>query len=234
MTPSVGPFRMSVEIAERLAALGLTVLRIDQSGKGESPLRPGLSPADAALLDFDEAFHYLEQSGVRRVLLIGLCSGAFDALRIAADRASVSGLVMLDGYVRRTSRWYWHDTLGRGLRLLERGPLGALRRLAGKRDYVSPEPPETVLADNRDLKLMDQRPLYGVVLERGLKMLSIFSSGFYPYNHDGQLTRFLAPDIDTHGLREVYFPEADHTYTLILHRQRLVETIADWVASEFD
>ena len=142
MTPSFGPFRMNVEIADELAKLGIVTLRLDQSGKGESPLRPELSPGEAALLDFDDCFAHLQGLGVERVLLIGLCSGAFDALRIAHERQQVCGLVLLDGYVERTPGWYLRHHAVRIRRLLARGPFGALRRLTGGSDRVSPEPPE--------------------------------------------------------------------------------------------
>ncbi len=233
MTPSFGPFRMSVAIAEELAKLGIVTLRLDQSGKGESPLRAELTPAEAALLDFDDAFAHLRALGIERVMLVGLCSGAFDALRIAQDREQVCGLVLLDGYVERTPMWYVHHHSARLRRLFARGPIGIFRRLAGGRSSVSPGPPETVLTDNRDLTLLAQRPAYEEFLRRGGKLLSIFSGGFYPYNHQGQLSRFLGRASAHEGLTEVFFEEADHVYTLVAHRSRLVDQIRSWSITKF-
>jgi pimeloyl-ACP methyl ester carboxylesterase len=234
MTPSFGPFRMSVEIAEEIAKLSILALRIDQSGKGESPLRAGLSPADAARLDFDDAFGHLQQFGVERVVLIGLCSGAFDALRIAEEREHVCGLVLLDGYVERTLMWHVHHHSARIRRLLARGPFGVIRRIVASPGNVSPEPPETILTDNRDLKLLAQYPAYKAFLGRGGKLLSIYSGGFYLYNHQGQLSRYLGPRLAKLGLTEVFFKDADHVYTLVAHRVRLIEAIRSWMISEYE
>jgi pimeloyl-ACP methyl ester carboxylesterase len=233
MTPSFGPFRLSVAVAEELAKLGIVTLRLDQSGKGESPLRAGFTPADAALLDFDDAFAHLQGHGIERVLLVGLCSGAFDALRIAQERVQVCGLVLLDGYVEPTVMWHVYRHSKRLQRMLDRGPIGMLRRLAGGSDYVSPEPPETVLTDNRDLTLLAQRPAYESFLGRGGKLLSIYSGGFYPYNYEGQLSRYLGSSVANENLTEVFFKDADHVYTLVAHRNRLIEQIRSWTATKF-
>lgn len=233
MTPSFGPFRMSVAIAEELAKLGIVTLRLDQSGKGESPLRAELTPAESALLDYDDAFAHLRMLGIERVILIGLCSGAFDALRIAQDRDQVCGLVLLDGYVERTPNWYVHHHSARLQRFFARGLIGAFRRLAGGSGYVSPEPPETVLTDNRDLTLLAQRPAYEKFLRRGGELLSIYSGGFYPYNHQGQLSRFLGRASLNKGLTEVFFKDADHVYTLAAHRSRLIKKIRSWSITKF-
>jgi pimeloyl-ACP methyl ester carboxylesterase len=233
MTPNFGPFRMSVAIAEELAKLGIVTLRLDQSGKGESPLRSRLTPAEAALLDFDDAFAHLQGLGVERVLLIGLCSGAFDALRIAQHRQQVCGLVLLDGYVEPTLLWHVYHHGKRLRRLLARGPIGIVRRLAGGSDYVSQEPLETILTDNRDLRLLAQRPAYEKFLGRGGSLLSIYSGGFGPYNHQGQLSRYLGSAAANGCLTEVFFKEADHVYTLIAHRSRLIEQIRSWATTTF-
>lgn len=233
MTPSCGPFRMSVTIAEELAMLGIVTLRLDQSGKGESPLRAELTPAEAALLDFDDAFAHLRALGIDRVMLIGLCSGAFDALRIAQERDPVCGLVLLDGYVECTPMWYVYHHSARLRRLLARGPIGIFRRLIAGSSYVSPEPLETVLTDNRDLALLAQRPAYESFLRRGGKLLSIYSGSFYPYNHYGQLSSYLGSAAENEDLTEVFFKDADHVYTLVAHRSRLIAQIRSWATAKF-
>ena len=60
------------------------------------------------LLDFDDVQHELSSRGVEKLLLIGLCSGADDAIYIAEHRPTVAGLVLLDGYAAKTSRYYFN------------------------------------------------------------------------------------------------------------------------------
>lgn len=240
MLPNVGPFRLHPELSLALGDTNVCVLRLDQSGKGESPMRADLSPADAVLLDYDEAFAHLAAHGVRETVVMGLCSGAVDALRIAAVRKNVSGLVLLDGYVERTSRW-------RAVHLRKRLRAG----LARARRFLAMRPPEAqherpaeqragegnddaILADSRDWKLLDLRASYLDVLERDVKILSIFSGSFYPYNYAGQLQEFLSAGPMSAGLREVFFDDADHTYTVVTHRRQLIALIRGWLKEVFD
>ena len=101
----VGANRMHVALARTLADKWYTVLRFDLSGIGDSePRRDALAPHDAAMSDIEEVLDYLEENkGIRRVVLVGLCSGAIQALLYAANDARVVGLVLLDLYVPRTT-----------------------------------------------------------------------------------------------------------------------------------
>jgi hypothetical protein len=244
MLPSVGPFRMNVELADAMSRLGTTALRLDQSGKGESPVRPELTPADAALLDYDEAFANLRRCGVEGTIIAGLCSGAVDALQIAAARESVVGLVLLDGYVEQTLRWHFHHRANRAAlqtrRIFSRlsnaismGPRGAIERMKRKLEADSVETEAPILTDYRDWETLDLRSSYAQVLDRGVKILSIFSGTFPPYNHHGQMASFLGSDTDTHNLTEVFLQQADHTYTNTLCRRHLLETVCGWFSREF-
>ena len=240
MLPNVGPFRMHPELSLALGNTDVCVLRLDQSGKGESPTRAGLSPADAVLLDYDEAFAHLAACGVRETVVMGLCSGAVDALRIAAARKSVSGLVLLDGYVERTGRWrvvHLRKRLRAGIARVRRslavGPKDAQhQRNAEQRSGEGND--DAILADTRDWKLLDLRASYLDVLARDVKILSIFSGSFYPYNYAGQLRDFLSVGAMSAGLREVFFDDADHTYTVVTHRRRLIALIHSWLQEVFD
>ncbi len=96
--PHIGPGRAWVEYARGLAASGWPALRVDFSGWGESPDRghaPG-RPYDAhcerELLEIAAALRPL---GHERVVPVGLCAGAWVALR-AALRAPPAGVVALN------------------------------------------------------------------------------------------------------------------------------------------
>ena len=56
----VGPFRMHVDLARRLARLGFPVFRLDLSGKGDSePRRGQCLDEDRAIQDIQEAMDFL-------------------------------------------------------------------------------------------------------------------------------------------------------------------------------
>jgi alpha-beta hydrolase superfamily lysophospholipase len=82
--PHVGPARVWVELARRLAGAGLRVARMDQSGIGDSPARPGRPEGVVytpdALDDFEEAIRALLPGSPADVVLAGLCSGAYHSI----------------------------------------------------------------------------------------------------------------------------------------------------------
>jgi pimeloyl-ACP methyl ester carboxylesterase len=93
----VGPQRLWVTLARRLAQSGFTVLRFDHAGLGDSPHRDDGLPWDqSSLADVDDALHWLEQStACRRFALLGMCAGTLTAFRAAQRDPRVNALVLL-------------------------------------------------------------------------------------------------------------------------------------------
>ena len=57
----VGPYRLYVDLARRLAARGFAALRFDLSGLGDSAARPGtMSDIERGILDMTEGMAWLE------------------------------------------------------------------------------------------------------------------------------------------------------------------------------
>ena len=91
----VGSGRVWVELSRQLAARGTTALRLDFRGWGESPdhgYAPG-RPYDAqAVDDVRSAAFALHERGDRKIVLVGVCAGAWVALS-KADALPISGIV---------------------------------------------------------------------------------------------------------------------------------------------
>lgn len=109
------------KMARRLAQGGMTSLRFDISGFGDSPSRPGqLDPFTnmvEALGDVDAAIAWLQSKGHSRITLIGFCWGAQLACNVALRDRRVTGMVMIN-----PRRLFWK---------LETPPDGAVRGLKG-------------------------------------------------------------------------------------------------------
>ena len=103
----VGPNRMFVGVARTLAANGHLVVRFDLSGIGDSePRDDGLAPLEAALADIHEVINSLEATRqVRRVILVGLCSGADQSIIYGGRDSRIAGVVLIDPSVPRTPRY---------------------------------------------------------------------------------------------------------------------------------
>jgi alpha/beta superfamily hydrolase len=80
----VGPNRIYVKLARRLAGMGITTLRFDFSGIGDSGQRMDKLPAkDSILDDARQAMDELERNwGVKAFICIGLCAGAAAAAQV--------------------------------------------------------------------------------------------------------------------------------------------------------
>ncbi|HUZ21940.1 MAG TPA: alpha/beta hydrolase family protein [Acidimicrobiales bacterium] len=84
LIPHVGPGRLWVTLARRLAAAGIPSLRVDLSGLGESPVRPGQAPQIdyplEALDDVAAIVDAVSPGDPSGVVLAGLCAGAYHSI----------------------------------------------------------------------------------------------------------------------------------------------------------
>ncbi len=98
----VGPNRLYVTLARRLARLGYVVLRVDIAGIGESAARSGdpenVVYSQHAMTGIEEAIQYLRQSwNVRETIAAGLCSGAYHAFKAAAvARLPLTSVILIN------------------------------------------------------------------------------------------------------------------------------------------
>ena len=86
----IGPGRLWVDLARQLAALGLTSLRFDLSGFGDSPTganeREQTVHSPVAFDDMLEAMRFVSPADPRQVVLVGLCSSAYQSLESALEQ----------------------------------------------------------------------------------------------------------------------------------------------------
>jgi hypothetical protein len=107
----VGPNRLYVSLARELAAKGFRSLRMDLSGLGDSVAPNGVyenAPYPAtAFRDIDLALaHVRSHFGAERVVLTGLCSGAYAAFQSAAQ---LSSPVLVESMLINPLTFFWQD-----------------------------------------------------------------------------------------------------------------------------
>lgn len=100
-TRAIGPNRLYVPLAREWASEGHAALRLDIAGLGDSPVHPGQPDntvySDTALQDVAAALRWLRaQAGVRQVLLLGLCSGAYHALKAVVKDQPADAVIMIN------------------------------------------------------------------------------------------------------------------------------------------
>ena len=94
----VGPNCLWVKLARRLASMGFVALRFGYSGTGDSGPRRDKLPADKAVIDeAQQAIECLERlRGVKRFIVIGLCTGAERAFQLAIADSRVKGAILIN------------------------------------------------------------------------------------------------------------------------------------------
>ena len=91
----LGPHRMFVKTARRLAERGYDCLRFDFGGRGESDAGSRDATIKSMIADTKSAQRFLtERRAVQKTVLLGICSGGKVAIGAAADEPGVDGLVL--------------------------------------------------------------------------------------------------------------------------------------------
>ena len=226
LIPRAGPFRLHVQLARRLAPLGLRTFRFDLPGVGESARIAGLDPREATLAALEHLCANLQGA---RFAVGGICSAADVGWITALSNEKVAGVVMLDGMCY-AGPWF---QLARIRAALRRGPvhcLGVARRLVRRNRAEADTPP----MDLRNWPPLEQaRAQMATLLARGVRMLCIYSGGIGDYFLDARQFGWTFgaaardPRVTLHHWRD-----CDHTYFARRHRERLLDTIVTWLVRD--
>ncbi len=105
--PRPGNARIGVDLARSLAADGITSLRMDASGMGDSAPSSGelgRPYSDAMTGDVRDAVELLHELTGHSVIVLGICSGAYHALQSGLGDARVGGMVLIN-----LQRFVWRE-----------------------------------------------------------------------------------------------------------------------------
>jgi pimeloyl-ACP methyl ester carboxylesterase len=232
----VGHHRMYVTFSRALASAGYNVLRFDFSGIGDSGNREdSLPPLESCLADIKDSLDWLEVTkDAKRVILVGLCSGADYGVVYAHSDPRVVGLVLLDPSIPPTRR-YFRDYLGRralSLRSWFNVAFGASRvrrmlieRVVGMlaKDW---EPRYPTLSHPQQRLQLER--LYQAAVDGEVMFLVVLTSGGRQTYPEQLLEAF--PNVAfLKQLRLEFFNDCDHKFTPQASRARLLKLIGDWL-----
>lgn len=228
----VGPYRLYVDLARRLATRGLVALRFDLSGLGDSaPRQDMLSDAERGASDMGEAMDWLATKlGVEEFLLIALCSGVDTAHLAALRDPRVAGAVFIDGYTYTTVRSTLRRHTIRYLQLERwirygRRAFAALRAKSRREERPADGPAIFVREyPTRARFRADIAQMAG----RGMKLLFIWTGTYQIYNARTQLFEMLGRDFRRTGIEVDYMRGADHVFSACEHRAVLLDRIERW------
>lgn len=230
----IGPYRLYVHLARKLANLGFTVMRIDLGGIGDSGHGANDFPvSERSNHEIGHAMDFLQNTyAIDEFVSMGLCSGADDSLKIAVNDDRISGCLFLDGPGFRTPAYYLRHYLlhyPRRLLSLQKWKHLASRHLGKSQSVDSGE------VDFRDFptQKLAERQLQGL-LSRGIKACFIYTGGVSDYyNYAGQFKAMFPALKGVSGVESKYFPKMDHMAILQSDREHIINCVVEWIDRSF-
>ncbi|WP_172672219.1 hypothetical protein [Variovorax paradoxus] len=235
----VGPRRINVKLAHVLAARGVSSLRFDLGGVGDSdPLDTAPDLQTRAVHSLQAAMDAAERTlGIRRFAVMAMCSGVEHAMSTAVADPRVTALSLFDGFAFPQRRTRWERTLRRALaapthpsfpgkawRWVQRHLLRAEAAKAMPGFFVERQTPavNAVWFDATMRRLHD----------REVAIQLLYSGSLHVCDRDrDQLGAFrdapFAQSLDYEFMRAV-----DHTVCTARGQQLFLEAVSDWVAEQ--
>lgn len=233
----VGPYGLHVRLARELATIGFSSLRVDLAGLGDSLPRSRSTIEESVATDYADIVSILEsQLGPVSIVLVGLCSGADNAIRLAPEDSRITGMVLLDpvcnkddGFNARALRFRMRAMIRKCMTFSSFLPWR--KRCIGALTKQGPSAEDPI--DNMALRHLPSweqtRTGFKAFREREGRVLSIFTRyALQYYNQAGQMGRVIDQDRYGEFSTELFWPDVGHTYPVESHRDRLIEAIKSW------
>ncbi|MDO4905318.1 MAG: alpha/beta hydrolase [Lautropia sp.] len=239
----IGPHRINVKMARRLAQAGLPSIRLDLSGLGDSARAGGTeSMLEQARQDIRAALDQLAaRSGVSRFVIMGICSGAEYAYQYAEQDTRVCGLVMVDGYSFPTRRTRF---LRYGLRLktltwpvLRNALQGRLKRWRERSAGTGADPSTPVDYGLPNVTVQAFAEGLAARVQRGCRIYLVFTGSILQrYNYANQFRDAMAQVSLRAAEREAvarvrcdFVPEIDHTLSTLAGQRLFIARTGRWL-----
>lgn len=231
-----GPGRIHVKLARSLANMGISSIRFDYSGVGDSPVRTdNLHVLEVATQEPREVMNDLSRKGYESFILVGICSGGYCAFKtalldqrvigaVAINTMDLSGKTEVDTRVRE-QRYFKESIFSlRAWKNLVTGKVNyghlfstILARLAVKNNKQ---------ADDQVLSEFDK------ISQNGQRLLFLFSGNDVRVNYLEVLLGNSLERLKNKGtVSKKVIPKADHVFLRNKDQHRLIDIISDWIES---
>lgn len=240
----VGSHREFVVLARRLAAQGTPVLRFDVRGMGDaSGDRRHFEEIEADVRAAVDTF--LAQSPLlSRVVLMGLCDGASSSLLYATRDPRVSGLVLMNPWIRSDDglsryplrHYYWPRLLqkslwykalrgdfrvGTALREFAGALLGAVTRRGGRNGKRRDSAPDFVAHMRRNVERFEGQVLF---LISGNDLVG------REFLENSRINKAWRESMDRDTVTLKVFPDANHTMTARRDLDEVADECLSWLS----
>ncbi len=225
LVPKLGPFRLYVDVARRLAREHIATLRFDLGGIGDSrqelkhlPLRERTHVEISSAVD--EVQRRFPET--RQIVIGGLCSGAEDSFRYAEHDPRITGVLLIDPFSYRTEGHHWRFLAYRMARR-------ALRS-AKVFEPVESKPYAHKLIQYKYMEHAESSRILRAMIERKARVHFVYTGGQQSsFNHPEQLQKMFPNIAFQNRVTVDYFPHLDHTQLLEDDRRQVVTAINSWL-----
>ena len=234
-----GPHRINVKLAHRLATMGITSLRMDLSGLGDSgPARTDLGYHAQCVLDLQAGMDLLRTThGIQRFVVVGLCSGAAHALNLSVADPRVTGILLFDGYSFAGRRWHWERSLRRALAAptnpaVVGKTLRWLRRTFTNAAPVAGDAPAVNIFTLEKETPAEVRATFSrsmaTLVERGVSVYLLYSGTQHVRDVDRDHLGTLVREPFADKLRYEFSRDIDHTMTSLAAQSAFLTCASNW------
>lgn len=236
VTHRVGPRRLNVKLARQLAQIGVPSLRLDLSGIGDSgAANSRTSFREQSIRDLQSAMDHVEATtGIRRFVVLGICSGAANGYWLALNDKRVVGLLMFDGFTFPTFKTQllhdWHRLRTTPPRTVIAKAMRRVKRLFGITTEATPASIFNAVSDASLPTAAEFGQALHSLVDRDVSLYLVYSGSLLVHhNYHGQLADALAHPEFLSRVRYDYLPEIDHIATPIAAQQQLMAIVCEWV-----
>lgn len=247
----VGPHRINVKLARRMAAHGIPTIRFDLHGFGDSQRADGDADfIEQSVDDLKQAMDCLQrQTGIRRFALLGFCSGGMPSYRAAQADPRVATIVIYDAFAFRTARsrlrYLWLRLRRHGFGVSAGLRLGrALLRLVSaawrrSRSVLSPEATQETSSSLWDSASPPTRHQIGQGLRQiaanGTRIVLLQAGDdFSAANYAGQVHAALGLRDLSGKLSERFLEPIDHAVTSLAAQQIFLDAVCEELMAATD
>jgi pimeloyl-ACP methyl ester carboxylesterase len=239
----IGPRRINVKLARQMAARGISSIRVDLAGMGDSRPASGAKHYRAqSVLDLQAAMDFMQSElGVHRFIAIGLCSGAENILATAVADARVTGLLMFDGFAFPGRRSRLEKSIRRTLADLSVATLSAKVKAKLQRFMPQRAAPAAATGDAADLDDLDIfkpdspekkfaffKQSMSQLAERKVPALLLYSGTVHVTDRGRDQLGPLASEPFMRGFEYRFIPEIDHSLLSLETQQVFMSVVCDW------
>ena len=231
----VGPHRINVKLARQMANQGVSSIRFDLAGLGDSGPPTGSNHfMTQVVLDVQAAMNLVETMlGIRRFIVIGLCSGAANGMATAMVDPRIVGLLMFDAYSFPNQRSRLELSLlralaiptnpaviGKTMRWLQRKFSAKAAAAAAPADFL--EPVSRTVIEETFHRSMTQ------LIARGVAMFFLYTGTQHVRDRNrDQLGRF-ASEAYARQIDYRFIGEIDHSLTSLASQRTFISVVCDW------